>query len=61
MTTMPCNKCPARLNLEKRLAITKHTLAVSGTYEAVKTLEQEQLLAEIAGPALCEAAADWQI
>lgn len=57
----PCRVCPARLSLEKRVALMMHTLAVSRTPEAVTTLEQVALLAGLNDQALCETAEDWQI
>lgn len=50
-----CNVFPARLKLEKQLAIARYTLAVLGTPEAVTALEQMELLASLSEPALCAA------
>lgn len=50
-----CAICPKSINREKRIAILRHALAVIKTQEAIQALEQDNILAELAEPALCEA------
>ena len=49
----PCRVCPKSINREKRIAILRHALAVIKTPESIQALEQDNILAELAEPALC--------